>query len=49
MAIEKQLDWFFKKILFLWLPIAAIVILVNKWRAERAKKVEEVEEEEGIE
>lgn len=42
--IEDQSKWFFKKTLFLWLPIAAIVLLIQKWREERRKKAEESEE-----
>lgn len=42
-VIEDQSKWFFKRTIFLWLPIAAIVMLVKKWLEERRKK----EEEEG--
>jgi len=35
--INKQLDWFFKKILFIWLPVAVIVIIIKEWVGKRKK------------
>lgn len=29
-AIEDSSKWFFKKTLFLWLPFAAIIIIIKK-------------------
>jgi len=39
-VIEDNSKWFFKRTLFLWLPIAAIILLIKKWREERNKKEE---------
>jgi len=41
--IEDQSKWFFKKTIFLWLPIAVIIMLVKKFREERKKKEEDEE------
>lgn len=40
-VIENNSKWFFKRTIFLWLPFAAIILLIQKWREERKKKAEE--------
>ncbi len=35
--INKQLDWFFKKILFIWLPVAVVIIIIKEWIEKRKK------------
>jgi hypothetical protein len=37
-VIEDNSKWFFKRLVFLWVPFAAIFILIKKMREERNKK-----------
>ena len=39
--IEDNSKWFFKRTIFLWVPIAAIIMLIKKMIAARNKKEED--------
>ncbi|MFH1048719.1 MAG: hypothetical protein V1732_03580 [Patescibacteria group bacterium] len=39
--IEDNSKWFFKRTVFLWLPFAAIILLIRKWSEKKDKNEEE--------